>query len=219
MATTMPPSPPSREPASTGRASSDRSLFDPPSCSEPPRDSFGKLDPRHDGAQPGDVRGRGRQRAHHDPLPPRPRIVDGDENVFAGLVAAWLWFTVLFANFAEADGRGAGQGPGRHAAQDPVRDRRPRAAATARSSSSARARSCSSATCASSTAGELIPGDGEVVEGIATRRRVGHHRRVGAGDPRVRRRPLGGHRRHPGALRRDRRAHHGQSRARPSSTA
>lgn len=24
------------------------------------------------------------------------------ENLFAGLVAAWLWFTVLFANFAEA---------------------------------------------------------------------------------------------------------------------
>ena len=25
-----------------------------------------------------------------------------EENVFAGLVGAWLWFTVLFANFAEA---------------------------------------------------------------------------------------------------------------------
>src|SRR4051794_18781758 len=24
------------------------------------------------------------------------------DNVFVGLVAAWLWFTVLFANFAEA---------------------------------------------------------------------------------------------------------------------
>ena len=42
-------------------------------------------------------------------------------------------------------------------------------------------------------------------------RRVGHHRRVGAGHPRVRRRPLGGHRRHPGAVRPDRRAHHGQA--------
>ena len=33
------------------------------------------------------------------------------ENVFAGLVAAWLWFTVLFANFAEAvaEGRGKAQ--------------------------------------------------------------------------------------------------------------
>ena len=33
------------------------------------------------------------------------------ENVFAGLVAAWLWFTVLFANLAEAvaEGRGKAQ--------------------------------------------------------------------------------------------------------------
>ena len=34
-----------------------------------------------------------------------------DENVFAGLVALFLWFTVLFANFAEAvaEGRGKAQ--------------------------------------------------------------------------------------------------------------
>src|SRR4051794_27867098 len=30
------------------------------------------------------------------------------ENVFAGLVAVWLWFTVLFANFAEAMAEGRG---------------------------------------------------------------------------------------------------------------
>ena len=39
-------------------------------------------------------------------------------------------------------------------------------------------------------------------------RRVGHHRRVGAGHPRERRRSLGGHRRHQGAVRPHRRAHH-----------
>jgi K+-transporting ATPase ATPase B chain len=34
-----------------------------------------------------------------------------NENVFAGLVALFLWFTVLFANFAEAvaEGRGKAQ--------------------------------------------------------------------------------------------------------------
>ena len=39
------------------------------------------------------------------------RSATADENVFAGLVAAWLWFTVLFANFAEAvaEGRGKAQ--------------------------------------------------------------------------------------------------------------
>ena len=44
--------------------------------------------------------------------------------------------------------------------------------------------------------------------GHRERRRVGDHRRVGAGHPRVRRRPLGGHRRHTGPLRPDRRADH-----------
>ena len=53
-----------------------------------------------------------RQRAHDLPLPPRPgSSATGEENLFAGLVAAWLWFTVLFANFAEAvaEGRGKAQ--------------------------------------------------------------------------------------------------------------
>src|SRR5258708_10968170 len=31
------------------------------------------------------------------------------DNVFVGLVAAWLWFTVLFANFAEAMAEGRGK--------------------------------------------------------------------------------------------------------------
>ena len=43
------------------------------------------------------------------------------------------------------------------------------------------------------------------------RGRVGDHRRIGTGDTRVRRRPLRGHRRNPCALRRDRRADHGQA--------
>lgn len=35
----------------------------------------------------------------------------GDDPAFAGQVALWLWFTVLFANFAEAmaEGRGKAQ--------------------------------------------------------------------------------------------------------------
>ena len=36
---------------------------------------------------------------------------EGEPHLFTGLVAAWLWFTVLFANFAEAmaEGRGKAQ--------------------------------------------------------------------------------------------------------------
>ena len=44
------------------------------------------------------------------------------ENVFAGLVAAWLWFTVLFANLAEAMAEGRGKGPSRDVAQGAHRD-------------------------------------------------------------------------------------------------
>ncbi len=60
-----------------------------------------------------------------------------------------------------------------------------------------RRRSCELGDLCVVTAGEVIPGDGDVDRGHRHRRRVGHHRRVGAGDPRVRRRPLGRHRRHP----------------------
>src|SRR5215471_14488336 len=90
-----------------------------------------------------------------------------NENVFAGLVSLWLWFTVLFANFAEAmaEGRGKAQ------------------AATLRKTRSqtvARVRQADGTTIEKSSsdlqvgdecvvpAGELIPGDGEVIEGIAS---------------------------------------------------
>ena len=48
----------------------------------------------------------------------------GAENVFAGLVAAFLWATVLFANFAEAMAEGRGKAQGSVAAQGPYRDHR-----------------------------------------------------------------------------------------------
>ncbi len=55
----------------------------------------------------------------------------GEENLFAGLVAVWLWFTVLFANFAEAvaEGRGKAQADTLRQARTETsarrRDRRP----------------------------------------------------------------------------------------------
>ena len=88
--------------------------------------------------------------------------------MFAGLVAAWLWFTVLFANFAEAmaEGRGKAQA---------ATLRKTRADTTAtirharrrRSTRSRRRRSLVGDLCVVA-AGEVIPGDGEIVEGIAT---------------------------------------------------
>ena len=75
---------------------------------------------------------------------------DSQQNAFAGLVAAWLWFTVLFANFAEAmaEGRGKAQA----AALRKTRPTRspPSGCPTARRRRSRRRR-CWSATCASSS--------------------------------------------------------------------
>ena len=69
--------------------------------------------------------------------------------MFAGLVAAWLWFTVLFANFAEAmaEGRGKAQADSlRKARADTVANVR---RAGRRDRAGAEPASCRSATSAS----------------------------------------------------------------------
>jgi K+-transporting ATPase ATPase B chain len=89
------------------------------------------------------------------------------ENVFAGLVAAWLWFTVLFANFAEAvaEGRGKAQADTLRAArQDTVAHRRVADGTFEEVSSS----TLKVGDVVIVSAGEVIPGDGTVIEGIAS---------------------------------------------------
>ncbi len=89
------------------------------------------------------------------------------ENVFAGLVALFLWFTVLFANFAEAvaEGRGKAQADTlrRTRSETVAHVRRPDATVEDRPSTGLDVDDL----CVVS-AGELIPSDGEVVEGIAS---------------------------------------------------
>ena len=89
------------------------------------------------------------------------------ENVFTGLVAAWLWFTVLFANFAEAMAEGRGK-----AQADSLRRTRSQTIAHRRlldgriedvaGTDLAVGDECVVA------AGEVIPADGEVIAGIAS---------------------------------------------------
>jgi K+-transporting ATPase ATPase B chain len=89
------------------------------------------------------------------------------ENVFGGLVAAWLWFTVLFANFAEAmaEGRGKAQAATlRKTRADTMANRRG-ADGTVEPVPSA-ALSVDDVVVVS--AGETIPSDGEIIEGIAS---------------------------------------------------
>jgi potassium-transporting ATPase ATP-binding subunit len=91
----------------------------------------------------------------------------GQENAFAGLVAAWLWFTVLFANFAEAmaEGRGKAQAATlRKTRQETVARRR----RTDGSIEEVPSTALTVGDLCVVTAGEVIPGDGDVVEGIAS---------------------------------------------------
>jgi potassium-transporting ATPase ATP-binding subunit len=87
--------------------------------------------------------------------------------LFTGQVALWLWFTVVFANFAEAmaEGRGKAQADTLRKTKTDTMARRLKADGTAEDVS---ALSLRSGDVVMVRAGEVIPGDGEVVEGIAS---------------------------------------------------
>ena len=140
-----------------------------PSPGAPSSTPSRKLDPRIAGPQPGHVHRRDRLDPHDASSSSATSARStSQENVFAGLVALFLWFTVLFANFAEAMAEGRGQGAGRQPAQDPRRDGRPTCASpTARSCERPSSQLAVGDLCVV-TAGEVIPGDGEIVEGIAS---------------------------------------------------
>jgi len=88
-------------------------------------------------------------------------------SVFAGSVAVWLWFTVLFANFAEAVAEGRGK-----AQADTLRKTRSETVAHRRGPDGTVTEVASSDLHVGDlcvvTPGQLIPGDGEIVEGIAS---------------------------------------------------
>ncbi len=87
--------------------------------------------------------------------------------VFVGSITAWLWATVLFANFAEAVAEGRGK-----AQADSLRRSRHETAAfvlrpdgKVEQTPSAQLRAGDVCVV---TAGQVIPGDGDVIEGLAT---------------------------------------------------
>jgi K+-transporting ATPase ATPase B chain len=86
---------------------------------------------------------------------------------FSLQIAIWLWFTVLFANFAEAmaEARGKAQADSLRKAKTDVLAKRLTSAAKIEQVPGSALRAGDCVLC---DAGDLVPGDGEVVEGIAT---------------------------------------------------
>ena len=86
-------------------------------------------------------------------------------------VSVWLWFTVLFANFAEAmaEGRGKAQAASlRKARRDLQAKRLAAAGAGSAISRRSRPRACGRAIVVLVEAGDFIPADGTIVEGVAS---------------------------------------------------
>jgi K+-transporting ATPase ATPase B chain len=85
---------------------------------------------------------------------------------FTGQVALWLWFTALFANFAEAlaEGRGKAQAAALRGLRQETQARRLRNGREERVPASRLRRG----DVVVAEAGDTIPGDGEVIEGIAS---------------------------------------------------
>ncbi|HEV7863982.1 MAG TPA: potassium-transporting ATPase subunit KdpB, partial [Acidimicrobiia bacterium] len=159
----LPPPPVSAE----RRQKNSTSMFDPAILRRAVGDSFRKLDPRLMARNPVmfvvEVGSVLTTLLFFRDL----RTATAADNVFVGLVAAWLWFTVLFANFAEAMAEGRGK-----AQADTLRKTRSETVAYVLGDDGTTRETPSSGLQVGDRCvvepGQLIPGDGEVVEGIAS---------------------------------------------------
>jgi K+-transporting ATPase ATPase B chain len=144
-----------------------RSLFDRAIVRPAIADSFRKLDPRVQAANPvmfvvliGSVLTTILFFAH---------LGDSSaaQNVFAAMVSLFLWFTVLFANFAEAmaEGRGKAQAATLRKARTETTAFRRKTGGGVEEVAATELRVGDECVVA---AGQVIPGDGDVVEGVAT---------------------------------------------------
>ncbi len=117
-------------------------------------------------------------------------------SLFAWSVTVWLALTVLFANFAEAMAEGRGK-----AQADTLR--RTRTSTDARlllpggGERRVAAAELSTGDMVVCEAGDVDPLRWRNHFGGSVNRRIGDHRRIGAGNPGVRRRPIRSHGRHP----------------------
>ena len=166
--TTITTEPPAERPAEDAHEHGPQqaSLFDPAIVRRAAGDAVRKLDPRQMAKNPvmfiveiGSVL--------TTLLFLRDLPKDGAPHLFTGLVTAWLWFTVLFANFAEAVAEGRGK-----AQADSLRKTRSETSARVRLEDGSLVERPSPELRPGDLCvvrpGETIPGDGEVIEGIAS---------------------------------------------------
>jgi len=92
------------------------------------------------------------------------------ETLFVLAVANWLWFTVLFANFAEAmaEGRGKAQADTLRRARTTTMAKRLTSSSRTSSVQEVAAPELLKGDYVLVEAGDSIPGDGEVIEGVAS---------------------------------------------------
>jgi len=147
-----------------------RPLFDTPIVRQAVLDSFKKLDPRHQIRNPVMLVVEVCS-ALTTGLFVQALVGVGEAPAsFIGGISAWLWFTVLFANFAEAmaEGRGKAQADTLRRARRDIQAKqleKPRRDARHTLVSAATLRKGDHVLV---EAGDFVPGDGEIVDGIAS---------------------------------------------------
>jgi len=167
MSTTMTPPSPVADPVTLmpKRGVRARPLFDPPIVKRALKDSFVKLNPRTMAKNP--VMFVVEVGAAMTTFMAAKDIAAGSGLAgFSFQITLWLWFTVLFANFAEAMAEGRGK-----AQADTLR--KTKTETTARRLVNGKAETVAATQLRSGDVvmveqGETIPGDGDVIEGIAS---------------------------------------------------
>jgi potassium-transporting ATPase ATP-binding subunit len=97
-------------------------------------------------------------------------LVTGQPAAFTCQIAAWLWFTVLFANFAEAvaEGRGRAQADTLRRTRTETKAKRLADAGNRAKYATISALELRPGDVVLIEAGDVVPGDGDVIEGIAS---------------------------------------------------
>ncbi len=95
-------------------------------------------------------------------------LATGAGTAFAGQIVAWLWITVLFANFAEAVAEGRGKAQADALRKSRINATAKKLGAKIQGYEIVSALSLQPGDIVLVETGDLIPGDGEVVEGIAS---------------------------------------------------